>query len=247
MHDAQIHAGKVVAGALQLMKTLTEQGERNTLELNNAAEKYMFEYDVYPSCKGYEPKWNSSMIYQYGTCISVNHEIGHGPPAADKMLVDGDVVKFDIVGAHQGWHVDAAITVPVGNISDERARLIKITKTACAIGIEQAVPGNTVGHITRAIAKVALDNNLGIVVGLNGHGIGQAIHELPNIPNIGTGGNEVLKEGQTICIEPMFTLGSGDNKVLEDGWTIVTIDGSCAAHCEHTVCVQEKPLILTVK
>jgi len=247
MHEAQAHAGRVVAGALQLMKTLTEQGERNTLELNNAAEKYMFERDVYPSCKGYEPAWNSSRVYQYGTCISVNHEIGHGPPSSDKMLVDGDVVKFDIVGSHQGWHVDAAITVAIGEISERNVALLKLTEQALTLGIEQAVVGNTVGHITRTIAKFALDNQLGIVAGLNGHGIGQDIHELPNIPNSGLGSTEPLKAGQTICIEPMFTLGSGDNRLLQDGWTIVTIDGSCAAHFEHTVCVGETPMILTTE
>lgn len=247
MHEAQAHAGKIVAGALQLMKTLTEQGERNTLELNNVAEKYMLENDVYPSCKGYEPSWNASRVYQYGTCISVNGEIGHGVPSADKVLVDGDVVKFDIVGSHQGWHVDAAITVPVGNIGESQTRLIELTEYALVLGIEQAVVGNTVGHITRTIAKVALDNKLGIVLGLNGHGIGQSIHELPNIPNTGIGSAELLKEGQTICIEPMFTLGSGDNRLLQDGWTIVTMDNSCAAHFEHTVCVGERPLILTIE
>lgn len=245
MHEAQIHAGKIVAGALQLMKSLTEQGERNTLELNNAAEKYMLENDVYPSCKGYEPSWNSSRIYQYGTCISVNHEIGHSPPDNNKILVDGDVVTFDIVGEHQGWHVDAAITIPVGVISEERTRLIQITALALELGIKQAVTGNTVGHITNAIRLCAIENQLGVVIGLNGHGIGQAIHELPNIPNSGIGSSEPLKEGQTICIEPMFSLGSGNNRLLQDGWTIVTSDDSCAAHFEHTVCVGEQPLILT--
>lgn len=247
MHEAQIHAGKVVAGALQLMKTLTKQGERNTLELNNAAEEYMLEHDVYPSCKGYEPTWNSSRVYQYGTCISVNNEIGHGVPSSDKSLLDGDVVKFDIVGSHQGWHVDAAITVAIGEINERSVKLIELTEYALALGIEQAVVGNTVGHITRTIAKVALDNQLGIVFGLNGHGIGKSIHEPPNIPNTGIGSTEPLLEGQTICIEPMFTLGSGENRLLQDGWTIVTVDNSWSAHFEHTVCVGKKPLILTIE
>lgn len=245
MHEAQVYAGQIVAGALQLMKELTEHGERNTLELNNAAEKYMLENEVYPSCKGYQPTWNASRVYQYGTCISINQEIGHGVPSIKKTLVDGDVVKFDIVGEHQGWHVDAAITVPIGDIGAEKMRLIELTKHALVMGVEQAVVGNTVGHITRAISKVAIENKVGIVLGLNGHGIGQAIHELPNVPNSGLGSPEPLRAGQTICIEPMFTLGTGNNILMRDGWTIVTADGSCAAHFEHTVCVGEQPLILT--
>lgn len=247
MHEAQAHAGMVVAGALQLMKALTIQGERNTLELNNVAEKYMLEREVYPSCKGYKPTWNYSKAYQYGTCISVNNEIGHGVPSATKLLTDGDVVKFDIVGSHQGWHVDAAITVAIGEISAENTRLIELTEQALALGVAQAVVGNHVSDITRVIAQFALDNNLGVVRGLNGHGIGQAIHELPNIPNTGIGSAEPLQEGQTICIEPMFTLGSGENRLLQDGWTIVTIDHSFAAHFEHTVCIGDKPLILTTE
>lgn len=244
MQEAQVHAGRVVAETLQLMKTLTINGERSVMVLNDAAEEYMLKNDVRPACNGYSPTWNN-MTYRHGTCISINEEALHGVPSANKTLIEGDIVSFDMVGGHQGWYVDAALTIPVGTITAPVVRLLEATEIALYQGIAMAITGNTVADISRAIETIAKEYQLSAVHGYTGHGIGQKIHLPPEIPNIDVGSTIVLQEGMTVCIEPVFTLGNGESFVSSDGWTVLTCDRKPVAHFEHTVCVGDTPTILT--
>lgn len=245
--DSQRYAGKIVAETLQVMKNAIDSGERNTLVINNLAEEYMLSKDVFPACKGYRPQFHH-MPFQFGTCISINNEIVHGIPGEDKNLVDGDVVGLDVVGLYDGWHADAAITVPVGNISNKARHLLEWTEQALNKGIQSIQEGSTVGDIGHAIQQHARSHGLGIAKYISGHGIGREIHCAPTIPNFGKPkAGEVIKPGTSLCIEPMLTLGSDETSVADDTWTIVTKDSSISAHFEHTVFIKidGSPEILT--
>ncbi len=237
--NGQRYAGLVVAETLHLLKSAIESGERNTLTLNNMAEDYMLKRNVYPACKGYRPAFHAK-AYEYAICLSVNHEIVHGIPRADKNLKNGDIVGIDIVGLFEGWHADAAITVPVGEVSNQARKLIKWTESALIRGIKQVKLGGTTGDIGFAIQNHAKKKGLGVAKYLAGHGIGHEIHCAPSIPNIGKSSTGAVLEGDiSLCIEPMLTLGSDATHVHDDTWTIVTSDGSLAAHFEHTVLLKK--------
>lgn len=245
--DSQRYAGKIVAETLQIMKSAIESGERNTLVVNNLAEEHMLSKGVIPACKGYKPPFHYTP-YKFGTCLSVNHEIVHGIPDGNKILSDGDIVGLDVVGLFDGWHADAAITVPVGDIDNKTKRLLQWTENALNKGIEAIQTGSQIGDIGYAIQKYARSRGLGIAKYLSGHGIGREIHCSPAIPNVGkqkTG--ETIKHGMSLCIEPMLTLGSDETSVAEDTWAVVTTDGSLSAHFEHTVFIgiDGTPEILT--
>jgi len=237
--DAQRYAGKVVAEALHQMKREIELGERNTLVLNDIAEKFMEERGVTPACKGYLPLFHKEP-YRHGTCISVNDEIVHGVPSEFKILKEGDVVGLDIVGLYEGWHADSAITVPVGTITNKARKLLEWTERAMYQGIARAKEGGCTGDIGAAVQKYARDKGLGIARHLTGHGIGQKIHCQPDIPNIGKiGDGELLTAGMSISIEPMLMLGADAIHVAENGWAVMASDGSLSAHFEHTVLILE--------
>ena len=245
--DAQRRAGRVVAETLLFVKQLVVDGERNTLILNDLAESFMMKAGVIPACKGYSPPFHLD-AYQYGTCMSVNHEIVHGMPDMDKNLKDGDILSIDIVGFYDGWYADAAITIPVGNISVEIQELIEHTEKALYNGIKQAKLKKKTGDIGNAIQTYAQKHKLGIAKYLSGHGIGKEIHCKPNIPNIGNPNTgDVLRHNMSFCIEPMFTLGSGDSVLSDDTWSVVTADKSLSAHFEHTILINKdgKTEILT--
>lgn len=245
--DAQRYAGNIVAQAIQRVKELIIGGERNTLILNDVAEEFMFQNNVIPACKGYRPSFHP-LPYQYGTCLSINHEIVHGIPDKDKILKDGDIVGIDIVGLHDGWHADAAITVAVGSISSKAKHLLKWTEQALYCGINQVKSGAKTGDIGFAIQKYARKHGLGIADSISGHGIGKEIHCAPAVPNVGkphTG--TALESGTSICIEPMLMLGSDRTSLSKDGWCVMTQDNTLAAHFEHTILIKEDgtPEILT--
>jgi methionyl aminopeptidase len=245
--DAQRYAAKIVAETLQLMKYAINSGERNTLVLNNLAEHFMLSKNVQPACKGYRPQFHKKP-YEFGTCISINHEVAHGVPDKDKHLLDGDIVGLDIVGMFEGWYADAAITVPVGEITYRTRRLLEWTEKALYKGIDALQTGTQSGDVGHAIQKYARSYGLGIAKYLSGHGIGREIHCSPTIPNIGTlNTGEIIKPGTSICVEPMLTLGSDDTAIADDTWAIVTKDGSLSAHFEHTILIDNngKPEILT--
>jgi methionyl aminopeptidase len=180
-------------------------------------------------------------------CISPNEVIVHGIPD-DRVIDDGDIVSVDCGAIVEGWHADAAITIPVGTIDDESKRLIEATRTALEAGIAQTVAGNRLGDIGAAVEAAASGAGFSIVREYVGHGIGTEMHEDPEVPNYGSAGRGMrLRSGMVLAIEPMLNAGKRTTRLLPDGWTVVTADGSRSAHFEHTVALTENgPEILTV-
>ena len=179
-------------------------------------------------------------------CTSRNEEVIHGIPNGSPLR-EGDVISIDCGIILDGYVSDSAITLPVGQLSPEVARLLKITEESLYLGIEAAKPGKRVSDISRAIYQHTHGQGYGVVREYCGHGVGLELHEDPQVPNyVSRGPNPRLKPGMIIAIEPMISLGSGDIRVLDDDWTVVTVDGSVAAHFEHTVLIgQDGPEILT--
>ncbi|MDH5174278.1 MAG: type I methionyl aminopeptidase, partial [Elusimicrobiota bacterium] len=179
-------------------------------------------------------------------CTSVNDQIVHGIPG-NYRLREGDIISLDFGVIHQGYYSDMAITLPVGDISENAQKLIAVTESALANGISQMVPGNRLYDISSAIQECAESNGFSVVRDLVGHGIGQKMHEEPQIPNFGkrsTG--PYLKAGMVFALEPMVNMGGYDIRTLDDNWTVVTADGSLSCHFEHTVAITDNgPEILT--
>ena len=179
-------------------------------------------------------------------CTSVNDQIVHGIPGSYRLR-EGDIISLDFGVIYQGYYSDMAITLPVGNISKDAQRLIAVTKSALTSGISQMVPGNRLYDISSAIQECAESNGFSVVRDLVGHGIGQKMHEEPQIPNFGkrsTG--PYLKAGMVFALEPMVNMGGYEIKTLDDHWTVVTADGSLSCHFEHTVAITDNgPEILT--
>ena len=222
-------AGHIVFLTHQHLKPFIKAGI-TTKELDRIAEEFIISKGATPSCKGYEG-------YPATLCISINEEVVHGIPS-NKKLQNGDIVSIDVCACYKGYHGDSAWTYAVGEISDSKKRLLEYTEKALYEGIKQIKPGNRIGDISSAIEEYATDHNLGVVKELVGHGVGNKLHEEPDVPNYGKkGSGPLLKEGMVIAVEPMLNLGSPDIYMLEDGWTIVTDDDSPSAHFEHTVVV----------
>jgi methionyl aminopeptidase len=180
-------------------------------------------------------------------CISPNEVVVHGIPGS-RVLHDGDIVSIDCGAIIEGWHADAAITVPVGEIDDESRRLLDVTRTSLDAAINATVEGNRLGDIGAAVEEVVTGDGFSVVREYVGHGIGTAMHEEPEVPNYGRAGHGLrLRAGMVLAIEPMVTVGRAATRVLADGWTVVTADGSRAAHFEHTVAITDSgPEVLTV-
>jgi len=180
-------------------------------------------------------------------CTSPNDVIVHGIPG-DYTLVEGDILSLDAGAIIEGWHADAAVTVAVGEVTEEAAKLLAVTKASLDAGIKEVVAGNHLGDIGSAVETVATSAGFTVVREYVGHGIGTAMHEEPPIPNYGKPGRGIrIKEGYVFAIEPMVNLGGPETETLEDGWTVVTRDGSLSAHFEHTIAVTENgPEVLTL-
>jgi len=179
-------------------------------------------------------------------CISPNEVIVHGIPG-DRVIEDGDIVSIDCGAIIEGWHADAAITVPVGAVDAESLRLLECTKAALEAAIAVLTPGGRLGDIGAAVEGVANGGGYSVVREYVGHGIGTAMHEDPEVPNYGTAGRGLrLREGMVLAIEPMLNAGRRTTRLLDDGWTVVTADGSRSAHFEHSVAITEHgPEVLT--
>lgn len=244
--EALREAGKRHAEILAALKDAVEPGV-TTGALDALAEKMVREYGDKPAFKGYQPD-GASFPYPASVCISVNDEIVHGIPG-ERVLKEGDIVGLDFGVKHEGLITDAAITVPVGEISEELNELIKVTEQALYAGIDAAKLGNRIGDISAAIEQSVRSHgeNYGLIKELGGHGVGRRVHEDPYIPNFGRPGTgEVLKEGMVLALEPMFSLGKPDILLDEDGYTIKTLDGSISAHYEHTVRIsKDGPEVIT--
>ncbi len=213
----------------------------STLELDEIGERTIRSLGGIPNCKDYEG-------FPASVCISVNDEVVHGIPSANRVLQDGDIVTFDTGLIYKGYHSDAARTWGVGKISDEAQKLIDVTRESFFEGIKMAKAGNRLYDISRAIDNYIKPHGYGIVRELTGHGIGTSLHEEPMVPNFKQWRRGVkLQKGMTICVEPMITMGQRYVGWLDDDWTVVTVDGSLAAHYENTIAITDgEPEILTM-
>ena len=228
------------ARALKLAGEMVEPGV-STYEIDTAVRKFIEGEGGVPSTLGYEG-------YPASTCISVNSVVVHGIPSKKTILRQGDIVSIDIMAGMNGFHGDNAYTYPCGDISKEAQSLLDATKESLYEGIKAAQAGNRVGDIGSAVQRYVEARSYGVVRDFTGHGVGANLHEDPTIPNYGTPGRGPrLIPGMTIAIEPMITAGGYRTKILSDGWTAVTLDGSLAAHYEHTVCITpDGPRIMTL-
>jgi methionyl aminopeptidase len=233
------HAGAVVAETITRVVEAVTPGVA-TLALDRIAAQTIAQAGAEPSFLGYGGG-GGRIPFPATICASVNDEIVHGIPSADRVLRDGDLVSLDFGAIWDGFHADSAVTVFVGAPpSDDAKRLTEATEAALDAAIAVVRPGGRLSDIGHAIEQTAIAHGLGIVREYGGHGIGRALHEDPFIQNWGVGGRgPEMKPGLVIAIEPMLTLGGDATHVQADGWTVDTADGSLAAHFEHTVAVTE--------
>ncbi|WP_266095025.1 type I methionyl aminopeptidase [Microlunatus elymi] len=236
-------AGLVVADALVAVRDRVRSGV-TTAELNGVAAEVINSAGARPSFLGYGES-PTRQGFPGVCCLSVNDEIVHGI-GGDRVLADGDLISIDCGAIVEGWHGDAAITVEVGAVAAERRHLSQATRSAMWHGIAAARLGGRVTDISAAIEarvdalEVDHERPYGIVEGFVGHGIGSAMHQEPDVPNAGRPGRgPKIIPGLALAVEPMLTLGEPDHRLLGDGWTAVTVDGSVAAHWEHTMTVTE--------
>ncbi len=224
-------SGRVTARALERLKAAVKPGV-TTQDINIYAEELIRKDGGVPAFLGYHG-------FAGSICTSVNEQIVHGIPSS-RVLRDGDVFKIDIGSCVDGWFSDMAASVPVGQVSEDAQRLLEITQTALGIAIEAVRPGVHISDIGFAVQSYVEEQGYAVVRALVGHGIGQALHEEPPVPNYGRKGTGVvLKPGMVLAIEPMVNIGTFRVKTLPDKWTVVTDDGSLSAHFEHTVAVTQ--------
>lgn len=231
-------SARIVAEAIELSARLVAPG-LTTRQLDQAIEKLIRSKGATPSFIGYHG-------YPASSCLSVNEQVVHAIPG-DYVLKEGDIIGVDIGAFKNGYHGDGAFTFAVGGVSPSARRLMDVTRECLNLGVEAARPGNRVGAIGHAVQTHAEKNGFGVVRELVGHGIGERLHEEPQVPNYGrpdTG--PTLRAGMVIAIEPMINEGTHEVETLADEWTVVTRDGKLSAHYEHTVLVTENgPEILT--
>jgi methionyl aminopeptidase len=231
-------AAQIVSRTLGKIAEMIAPGVK-PIDLDKMAEEYIRSQNAVPGFKG---------LYDFPNtlCVSINEQVVHGYPT-DQPIQDGDIVSVDCGAIFEGYYGDHAYTFPVGNVSDEVMKLLKVTQECLTIGIEQTREGNRIGDIGFFIQQHAEKHGYGVVRELVGHGIGQTMHEDPQVPNYGRRGRgKKIKNGLTIAIEPMINMGTERVKYLDDNWTIVTADGKPSAHFEHDVAVIDgKPEILS--
>jgi len=231
--------GKILASIIKELEKKVRPGI-STEELDRVAESLILNSGGTPSFKGYDG-------YPATLCTSINEEIVHGVPSS-RVLKEGDILSLDIGMKLNGFHTDMAVTVGVGKISPQAQRLIWVTKKALKRGIKKVRPDNTFGDIGNTIQRYVEDQGLGVVRELCGHGIGQELHEDPQVLNYGKRHDgATIKEGMVFCIEPMITIGDWKIEEMPDGFCYKTADNSLSAHFEHTIAVtKDGPVILTI-
>lgn len=225
------HSGRLVAQILQAVAQEARPGVTLS-QLDAMAETLTLESGALPAFKGY-------MGYQYSLCTSVNDQVVHGLPT-QRALAEGDIVGLDFGVVCNGYYADSAVTVAVGEVSEAASSLIRATQSALYAAIDAARAGNSIRDIALAIESVVVPQGYSIVREFVGHGIGQKLHESPQIPNYSAGASTLtLRKGMTICIEPMVNQFSANVKVLPDRWTAATADGGLSAHFEHTIAITD--------
>ncbi|EDU39059.1 type I methionyl aminopeptidase [Clostridium sporogenes] len=238
--EYMLKAGRVVAEALDTLEKYVKPGI-STGELDRIAEEIILGRNAKPSFKGYYG-------FPASICASVNNEVVHGIPNKDRILNEGDIISIDCGAVLNGYQGDAARTFPVGNVSEEAAKLIEVTKNSFFKGIEKAKVGNRLTDISAAIQEYVESYGFSIVRDYVGHGIGKNMHEDPEVPNFGRPGRgPKLSKGMCLAIEPMVNIGDFNVKVEPNKWTVVTVDGSLSAHYENTVAIlNDGPKITTL-
>ena len=235
---------EIVAETLQLVKKQVKPGV-TTLELDKIAEDYIRSNDAIPAFKGYSQA--GAIDFPGSICASVDEEVVHGIPS-DRILKVGEIISIDVGVLKNKFYGDAALTVAVGEISEEKRKLMDATERSLYLGIEEAVVNNRIGDISAAVQEHVESNGFSVVKDLCGHGVGKELHEDPQVPNYGkrnTG--SLIKNGMTIAIEPMVNIGTYKVNVAEDRWTVLAADLKPSAHFEHTIAIiNGKPEILTV-
>jgi methionyl aminopeptidase len=237
-----VAAGEIVAGTLELVSSRVEPGV-TTEELDRIAESYIRDH------AGAEPAFKGLYGFPATLCTSVNEEVVHGIPSTARRLSMGDLVSVDVGVKLDGMFADAAVTIPVGSVTPEAERLLRVTRESLDVGVAEATPGARLGDIGAAIQEHVEREGFSVIRELVGHGVGHEPHEAPHVPNFGRRGRgDRLEPGLVIAIEPMVNQGDRQIRTLADGWTVVTADGSLSAHFEHTVAVTtEGPRVLTVR
>jgi len=221
----------IVAEVLNKLRDKIKPGA-TTRELDRFAEEIARKRGADPAFKGYRG-------YPYSLCTSINDEVVHGMPS-ERILKEGDIIGLDFGVYYKGFFGDAAITLPVGKISNNARRLLEVTEQSLYAGIGQAKEGNRLGDISSCIQQVVEVPGFSVVRDFVGHGIGRNLHEDPQIPNYGKKGRGIeLKSGMILAIEPMVNQGNYKVKILDDGWTVVTEDGKLSAHFEHSVAITD--------
>lgn len=232
--------GKIVAKTLDLLCRSALPGV-STNSLDIIAAKFICDNGAIPSSLGYNG-------FPKSICISINEEIVHGI-ASDRKLEEGQIVTFDVCLKKDGLHADAAVTVPVGNVSEKAKKLIDVCNESLNMGMKEAIVGNRFSHISFAVYRYVKSQGHRVIRDYGGHGIGKELHEDPFIPNYHCKCKKlgpVIQNGMVFTIEPMICVGKRFVKVLDDKWTVVTKDNSLSAHCEHTIAIiDSKPEILT--
>jgi methionyl aminopeptidase len=242
--DRMRRAGRILAETISVVLEAVRPGV-TTAELDEVADGHIRDQGATPSFLGYRGTYPASI------CASIDDEIVHGIPSPSRRLEEGQLLSLDFGAIWDGFHSDSAVSVFVGGAppSEDAARLVKTTEEALYAGIAAAQPGGRLSDIGHAIESVVQPTGLGLVREYGGHGIGRAMHEDPFIQNFGRPGRGPdLRPGLVIAIEPMVMLGEEETRVLADDWTVVTVDGSLAAHFEHTVAITEDgPEVLTAR
>ena len=234
-------AGHLLYDVLQYLAGQVKPGI-TTEDVNRMADEMIRKNGAIPTELGYAG-------YPKSICASIDDEVVHGIPSPNVRLEEGQILSMDLTLALNGWQADSCLTVAVGEISQKKKDLIRVTEECFWTGYHQAVNGQRVGDISSAVQRYAESRGYGVVRDLTGHGIGKEMHEDPSVPNFGTAGHGPrLRPGMTICIEPMITAGTWRVHELADGWTVVTNDHQPAAHYEHTVVITKEgdPEILTL-
>jgi methionyl aminopeptidase len=237
-------SSRIVADVLKLLGAQVRAGI-STLELDKIAEDFIRSMGAEPAFKGYGADKHN--LFPATLCVSVDEEVVHGIPSK-RVLKDGELVSIDVGAKKNGFYGDGACSFAVGEVSEQKIRLMRVTQESLLLGIQQAVVGNKLHDISYAVQKYVEANGFSVVRDLVGHGIGKKLHEEPSVPNFGDPGTgPFLKNGMTLAIEPMVNAGSWRVKVASDGWTVSTADGKPSAHFEHTVAIiDDKAEILTL-